>query len=152
MDCSLPGSSIPWIFQAKVLEWVVISFSRRSFQPRDWIWVSHIVGRCFTIWATREVVTVIYFCPTVCSLLLSQVLCSLEMKICFSTWASYPSFGKWKSEIEVARVWFFVTPWTIAYQAPLSMGFSRQKYWSGLPFPSPEALPDPGIEPRSPTL
>ena len=42
------------------------------------------------------------------------------------------------------------TPWTVAYQAPLSIGFSRQEYWSGLPFPSPEYLPDPGIEPRSP--
>ena len=46
----------------------------------------------------------------------------------------------------------FVTPWTIAYQAPLSMGFSRQECWSGLPFLSPGDLPDPGIEPGSPTL
>ena len=45
-----------------------------------------------------------------------------------------------------------VTSWTIARQAPLSMGFSRQEYWSGLPFPSPKDLPDPGIEPRSPAL
>ena len=44
------------------------------------------------------------------------------------------------------------TPWTAAYQAPLSMEFSRQKYWSGLPFPSPGDLPNPGIEPRSPAL
>ena len=44
------------------------------------------------------------------------------------------------------------TLWTVAFQAPLSMGFSRQEYWSGLPFPSPGDLPDPGIEPRSPTL
>ena len=43
-------------------------------------------------------------------------------------------------------------PWTVACQAPLSMGFSRQEYWSGLPFPSPGDLPDPGIEPRSPAL
>ena len=43
-------------------------------------------------------------------------------------------------------------PWTVAHQAPLSMGFSRQEYWSGLPFPSPGDLPNPGIEPRSPTL
>ena len=45
-----------------------------------------------------------------------------------------------------------VTPWTVAFQAPLSMGFSRQEYWSGLPFPSPGDLPDPGIEPASPAL
>ena len=43
-------------------------------------------------------------------------------------------------------------PWTVAYQAPLSMGFSRQECWSGLPFPSSRDLPDPGIEPGSPTL
>ena len=46
----------------------------------------------------------------------------------------------------------FATPWTIACQAPPSMGFSRQEYWSGLLFPSPGDLPDPGIEPRSPAL
>ena len=46
----------------------------------------------------------------------------------------------------------FVTLWTIARQAPLSMGFSRQEYWSGLPSPSPGALPDPRIEPESPAL
>ena len=44
------------------------------------------------------------------------------------------------------------TPWTVAYQAPPSMGFSRQGYWSGLPFPSPGVLPSPGTEPGSPTL
>ena len=46
----------------------------------------------------------------------------------------------------------FVTPWTVANQAPLSMGFSRQEYWSGLPFSSPEYLPDPDIESMSPAL
>ena len=51
----------------------------------------------------------------------------------------------------LSRVWLFVTPQTAAYQAPLSMGFSRQEYWSGLPFPSPGDL-DPGVEPRSPAL
>ena len=51
----------------------------------------------------------------------------------------------------LSRVRLFVTPWTVAYQAP-SMGFSRQEYWSGLAFPSPEGLPDPGIEPGSPAL
>ena len=44
------------------------------------------------------------------------------------------------------------TPWTVAHQAPLTMEFSRQEYWSGLPCPPPGDLPDPGIEPRSPTL
>ena len=50
------------------------------------------------------------------------------------------------------RVRLFATPWTEAHQASPSMGFSRQEYWSGLPFPSPGDLPDPGIEPGSPAL
>ena len=49
-------------------------------------------------------------------------------------------------------VHLFVTPWTVAYQAPPSMGFSRQGCWSGVPFPSPGDLPDPGIEAGSPAL
>ena len=52
----------------------------------------------------------------------------------------------------LSRVQLFATLWTVAYQASLSVGFSRQEYWSGLPFPSPGDLPDPEIEPRSPTL
>ena len=52
----------------------------------------------------------------------------------------------------LSHVPLFATPWTIAYQAPLSMEFSRQAYWSGLPFPSPGDLPDPGIKPGSPTF
>ena len=47
------------------------------------------------------------------------------------------------------HVWLFVIPWSVAHQAPLSMGFLRQEYWSGLPFPSPGGFPDPGIEPAS---
>ena len=54
IDCSLPASSVHGIFQARVLEWVAFSFSRGSSQPRDWTQVSHIAGRCFTVWATRE--------------------------------------------------------------------------------------------------
>ena len=58
-----------------------------------------------------------------------------------------------KSEVKLlSRVQLFATPWTVAYQASLSMGFSRQNYWSGLPFPSPGDLPDPGIEPGLPAL
>ena len=52
----------------------------------------------------------------------------------------------------LSRVRLFATPWTVAHQAPSSVGFSRQAYWSGLPFPSPGDLPDPGIEPGSSAL
>ena len=54
MDCSLPGSSIHGIFQARVLKWVAISFSRGSSRPKDRTQVSCITGRHFTVWATRE--------------------------------------------------------------------------------------------------
>ena len=57
------------------------------------------------------------------------------------------------SEVKsLSRVRLFATPWTVAYQAPPSMGFSRQECWSGLPLPSPGDLPDPGIEPGLPAL
>ena len=55
MDCNLPGSSVHGIFQARILEWVAISFSRRSSWPRDWTCISCVIGRHFTVWATREV-------------------------------------------------------------------------------------------------
>ena len=54
MDYSLSGSSVHGIFQARVLEWIAISFSRGSSQPRNRTWVSHIAGRCFTVWATKN--------------------------------------------------------------------------------------------------
>ena len=64
-------------------------------------------------------------------------------RFCF--WAEYVCYS-------LSHVWLFVTLWTVAHPAPLSMGFSRQEYWSGLPFHSPGALPNPGIEPWSPKL
>ena len=89
IDRSPPGPSIHGILQARTLEWVAISFSKRNYR---------------------------------------------------------------KKESEVSCVRLFVTPWTVAYQAPPSMEFSRQECWTGLLFPSAGDLPDPGIEPRSPTL
>ena len=93
MDYSLPGSSVHEIFQARVLEWVAISFSRGSSQPRDRTQFSHLVDRRFTVWATRSL--------------------------------QYQS----KSEVMLlSHVRLFATLWTVAYQAPPSMGFSRQEY------------------------
>ena len=71
MDCSLPGFSVHGIFQARVLEWVAISFSRRSSLPRDWTWISCIVARPFTISTTREVLCIsmymfMYVCVCLC--------------------------------------------------------------------------------------
>ena len=74
LDCSLPGSSVHGIFQARILKWVAIAFSRGSSRPRYRTQVSHIVGRCFTVWVTREVIphisdqfrSVAQSCPTLC--------------------------------------------------------------------------------------
>ena len=60
-------------------------------------------------------------------------------------WSLVPLLGAHVHSL--SRVQFFVTPWTVAHQSSLSMGFPRQECWSGLPFPSPGDLPDPGIEP-----
>ena len=79
----------------------------------------------------------------------------------FSYWAIFQSVkpckwsltGNHESEVKsLGRVQLFASPWTVAYQAPPSMGFSRQEYWSELPFPSPGDLPYPGIEPWSPAF
>ena len=65
----------------------------------------------------------------------------------------FNTLSRFKVKVKLlSHVWFFATPWTVGYQVPPSVGFSRQEYWSGLPFPSPGDLPNAGIEPGSPTL
>ena len=65
----------------------------------------------------------------------------------------YVVYSKVKVTVKsLSCVRLFATPWTVAHRASPSMGFSRQEYWSWLPFPSPGDLPDPGIKPGSPTL
>ena len=90
-----------------------------------------------------------YECSYTC---LSDYICT-----CILSWiyrrSEITKSWKWSHEVKsLSLVWLFATPWTVAYQAPPSLGFSRQEYWSGLPFPSPGDLPNPGIEPGSPTL
>ena len=72
----------------------------------------------------------------------------LSLLGCLSSWAIIGKGKKLKVKL-LSHVQLFATLWTVAHQAPPSMGFSRQEYWSRLPFPSPGALPDPGIEPGS---
>ena len=100
--------------QARILEWVAFPFSRGSSQPRDWTQVSHMAGRCFTSWVTKQ-----------------TQLAHRQTHACEN-----------RSVLSDSG-----TPRTAAPQAPLSMGFSRHKYWNGLPFLSPWDLPNPGIEP-----
>ena len=110
MDCGLRGSFIHGIFQARVLEWVAISFSRGSSQLRDRIQVSHVVGRCFTVWATKEALVVV-----VVTGLKHSAHCSLKIKSSknwlhanISKCVSYSNFEmyrkKERKESEVAQL------------------------------------------------
>ena len=98
--------------------------------------------------------------PSTCLLEIRHVFCLPVNKFVLATKPNlFPKIKTccnpvcWESESEVAQ-WYptLCDPWTVAYQAPPSMGFSTQEYWSGVPFPSPGDLPDPGIEPRSPAF
>ena len=123
MDYSPPGSSVHGILQARNLEWVAIPFSRGSSQPRDQIWVFCIDTQILYHRTTREA--------------LKEGFDSLKYR-------GTVTDRKW--------VLIFVTPWTVPCWALLTMEFFRQEHWSGLPFPSPEDLPNPGIELRSSAL
>ena len=149
MDCSLPGSSVHGILQARILKWVAIPFSRESSQARNQTRVSYIAGRFFTNWAMRE---------ALCNLLAAKSL-QLYLTLCDPIDGSPPgspvpgilqartlewvaiSFSnawKWKVKVKsLSRVQPSVTAWTAAFQAPPSMRLSRQENRSGVPLPSP---------------
>ena len=90
------------------------------------------------------------WCPWIRKSVTTQVPCSRPSVSAYvqNTWIQNAKV-KVKS---LSCVWLFATLWTVAHQARPSIGFSRQENWSGLPFPSPGDLPNPGIEPRSPEL
>ena len=127
MDCSPPGSSVHGISQARILGWVVIPFSRGSSPPRDQTLVSCIAGGLSIGPPGRTEVKSVH------SMGLSFGLCVHR---------PLPVFVQ-----SLSCVQLFATPWTVPCQAPLSMGFSRSEYWSGLPFPSPGIFPTQGLNP-----
>ena len=145
IDSSPPGCSVPGILQARILEWVAISLSDINW---NWwyCWESWLEPGCWLQIPTARITWWI---------LVYGKMLALD----FAKLYSYPQIVMKESEIELlSHVWLFATPWTVARQALLSMGFSKQEYWIGLPFPSPGDLPDrgiephPGIEPGSPAL
>ena len=139
VDCSLPGSSVHGILQARILEWVAISFSRASSQPRDRTRVSCVGGRCFNLWATKDM------------FLESQINTCLVNVLLYKDWIPV-SFDETSEPRKGAnpqsgvcgtltvtghvlcllrRAWLLATLWITACQAPLSLGSSRQEYWGG---------------------
>ena len=86
-----------------------------------------------------------------------RYLMPLWRKVCLTFWDQYTGDVSLVKEgatcaCLLSHVQLFVTPWTVAHQAPLPVEFSRQEYWSELPFPPPGDLPDPGLEPESPAF
>ena len=142
IDGSPPGFSIYGILQARTLEWVAISFFNA------WKWkvkvksLSH-VRLLVTPWTAAYQASLPMGFSRQEYCLLCIIIMSLYSKECINIFFHHfelPSIIWSESEVKVKSlscVQLFVTPWTVAYQAPLSMGFSRQEYWNGLPFPSP---------------
>ena len=120
MDCRPPGFSVHGIFQARILEQGAISYSRESSRPRDWTWVSYIVRQILYHCATWKFynITLLPFIFLLWEHLRFSLLLLLLLLSRFS------------------RVRLCATPRMAAHQAPLSLGFSRQEHWSGLPFTS----------------
>ena len=137
------GFSVHGIVQARILEWVTISFSRGSSRPRDRTPVSCIGVRRFNLWATREALSAtaksLQSCPTLCDPIDgsppgSPVPGILQARTLEWVCISFSSAWKWKVKVKsLSRVRLLATPWTAADQAPLPLGFSRQEYWSGVP-------------------
>ena len=138
MDCNLPGSSVHGIFQAIVLEWGGCYFLLQEIFP--------IQGSNPSLPPCRQT---LYRLSHQGSLVDYRYSVVQQMPRAYSSCLT-ETVSEWVKSL--SHVQLFATPWTVAYQAPPSMGFSRQEYWSGLPFPSPEDPPDPGIESRSPAF
>ena len=172
MDSSLPGSFVHGIFQARVLEWVVISFSRRSAWPRDWTRVSCTVGRHLTVWATREVLTCRVYQQNRnqedhCR---SWNFASLNSRYIHvitgpqSHGSQHPQRQREAFELIKSMFLAMLPACMLSLQSCLTLcdamlarllcpwdsaGKRVGSHWSGLLFPSPEDLPNPGIRPVS---
>ena len=143
----LPGSSVHGIFQARILEGIVISSSRGSSWLRNQTCVSCIADGFFTAEPPGKphaaAAKSLQSCPTLRDPIDSSPPGSaipgiLQARILEWVAISFSNAWKWKVKGKsLSRTQLLATPWTAAHQAPPSMGFSRQEYWSGLPFPSP---------------
>ena len=127
MDCSLLGFSVPGLLQARILEWVAMA-SSRIFLTQGW----KLPLLCLLHWQADSLplrhlgsLFSILNCKTFDGSKISALNCTL------STMCTASTCKKVKKCLSLSYVQLFATPWTIAHQAPLSMGFSRQEYWSG---------------------
>ena len=150
MDCGPPGSSVHRILQARIWKQVAISFSKGSSRTRDQTWVSRTAGRLYQLshqeLDTQSAAKLLQSCPTQWdptdgSPPGSPIPGILQARTLEWVAISFSNAWKWKVKVKsLSRVQLRAIPWTAAYQAPPSMGFSRQEYWSGEPLPSPTTL------------
>ena len=127
VDCSPPGSSVHGFLQARILEWVAICYAMLCYAMLCYAMLSHFsrVQLCVT--------------PIDGSPPGSPVPGILQARTLEWVAISFSSAWKWKVKVKLlSRVQLLATPWTAAYQAPRSVGFSRKEYWSGVPLPSLE--------------
>ena len=126
-----------------------------------YVWIYHVMYiyiRCILLIyiAATAAAKSLQSCPTLCDPIDgsppgSPIPGILQARTLEWVAISFSNAWKWKVKVKsLSRVRLVVTPWTAAHQAPLSMGFSMQEYWNGLPFPPPGDLPIPGTEPTSP--
>ena len=158
MDCSPPGSFVHGVSQARTLEWVTLYYSSVSSWPRGRTRVScktpalqadslalshHLIIRVLPSWPHLDLLLLLllshYSCVRLCTTPPGSPIPGILQERTLEWVAiSFSNAWKWKVKAKLlSRVWLLVTPWTAAYQAPPSMGFSRQEYWSGVPLPSP---------------
>ena len=134
-------SSVYGILLARILEWVAMPSSRGSLQPRDRAQASYINGRRVLNHAKS-----LQLFPTLCDPIDgsppgSPIPGILQARTLEWFAISFSNAWKWKVKVKsLSHVWLLATPWTAAYQAPPSMWFSRQEYWSGVPLPSPPVV------------
>ena len=136
MDCSPPGFSVHGILQGRILEWVAIpppgDLPDPGMEPKS---LMSPVLAAATAKSHQS-------CPSLCDPIDgsppgSSVPGILQARTLEWVAISFSNAWKWKVKVKfLSRVWLLATPWTVAYQAPPPMGFSRQEYWSGVPSPS----------------
>ena len=147
LDCSPSGSSVHVILQARILEWVAGVFPTQESNQgllyrRQILYQLNYMGSPW--WNVAAAAKSLQSCPTLRDPIdgsppRSPVPGILQARTLEWVAISFSNAWKWKVKVmSLSRVWLLATPWTAAYQSPLSMGFSRQEYWSGVPLPSPE--------------
>ena len=144
VDCSPPGFSVHGILQARILEWVAMPFSRGIFPTQILNSNTSLAGGFIKSLRLTKIQSLFPLCGREETISINSMLGAANQRL----FDELHLRNAWVLS-RFSPVWLFRTPSTIAHQAPLSMEFSKQEYWNGLPFSSPGELPNPVIQPMS---